>query len=86
MRTGTVIYLTDAASTPLDFDEESAVLELGLDPDWTLVAASLNGFRALEEATLRLIERGAKSVQAVRAMLTEGGKLRLFGETMRVYG
>jgi hypothetical protein len=86
MRTGTVIYLTDAASAPPDFDEERAVLQLGLDPDWTLVAASLNGFHAMEEATLRLIERGAGSIEAVRAALTEEGSLRLFGDRMRVYG
>jgi len=86
MRTGTVIYLTDAASAPFAFDEERAVQQLGLDPDWTLVAASLNGFHAVEEATLQLLERGAGSVEAIRAVLNEEGSLRLFGDRMRVYG
>ena len=86
MRTGTVIYLTDAARTPLDFDEERAVQQLGFDPDWTLLAASINGFHAMEEATLRLIERGAGSIEAVRATVNDEGALDLFGDRMRVFG
>ena len=86
MKTGTVIYLTDAASVPADFDEEQAVVQLGLDPHWTLLAASHNGFTEMQEATLRLVERGAKSIEAIRAGLADNGKISLFGERMRLYG
>jgi len=86
MKTGTVIYLTDAASVPADFDEEHAVMQLGLDPHWTLLAASQNGFHEMQEATLRLVERGAKTIEAVRAGLGDNGKINLFGERMRLFG
>ena len=86
MRTGTVIYLTDAASVPADFDEEQAVIQLGMDPQWTRLAASLNGFDEMQEATLRLVERGANSIEAVCAGLGKNGQLSLFGPRLRVYG
>ncbi len=85
MKTGTVIYLTDAAKATEQLEDESAIRNLGLDPAWTLIAASQTGFYEMAEATQELIRRGAQHVEAVRAQWDRQG-LTLFGEYLRVFG
>ena len=85
MKKGTVIYLTDAVNASEQLEDESAIASLGLDPAWTLIAASQTGFYELGDATQELIRRGAHHVEAVRAKWDARG-LRLFGDYLHVFG
>jgi hypothetical protein len=86
MKQGTVIYLTGASDLPEGFDEEREMKKLALDPHWTLLAASTNGFHDIHTATKVLMERGATNVHAVKAQVGDDGRMELFGETLRVFG
>lgn len=86
MRTGTVLYLTDAASVPDDVDDEAVISRAGLDPGWTLVAAQRCGYYAVEEALHLLISRGATRVDAVKGRLGPDGFVDLFGAPLRLHG
>ncbi|MBW1807833.1 MAG: hypothetical protein JRJ19_05980 [Deltaproteobacteria bacterium] len=86
MRCGTVIYLTDAASLTEDLDDELAIKNLGLDPKWTIIAADLNGYYDLIDATQVLIVRGAKHIEALRAFLASENEIQPFGEPVRMFG
>lgn len=86
MRKGTVVYLTDAANTSDELDDAKTAVVLGLDPQWTVLAASSGGYYEMDDATRLLIQRGAKSIEAVKAHVDGEGKVQLFGEPMRVFG
>ncbi len=86
MRCGTVIYLTDAASMTKDLDDELAIKNLGLDPKWTIIAADLDGYYDLIDATQVLIVRGAKHIEALRASSISEDEIRPFGEPLRMFG
>jgi hypothetical protein len=86
MRCGTVIYLTNAGSLTQDLDDELAIKNLGLDPKWTIIAADLNGFYDLIDATQVLIVRGAKHIEALRAFSVSEYEIRPFGEPLRMFG
>ena len=85
MKMGTVLYLTDAAGAA-DFDDELALLRLGLSPDWAVVAAEDPGYFSMHDATRLLIERGASRIEAVRARIGQDGDMVLFGDVMHLYG
>lgn len=86
MRKGTVVYLTDAANASDELDEAATALLLGLDPEWTLLAASSGGYYEMDDATRLLIQRGAKSIEAVKVHVDAEGNVQPFGEPLRVFG
>jgi len=86
MKQGLVVYLTGASEVDDSFDEEKAFAELGFDSRMTLLAASASNYYDVMDATKILLERGAGRVEVAKAALEPGGKLRIFGEPLRLYG
>jgi hypothetical protein len=83
---GLVIYLTGATDVSEDFDEEKAFAELGLDPDLTLLAASTGNFYDVQFATKILLERGAKRIEVAKASVGPSGRIKIYGDHLRLYG
>jgi len=68
MQTGTVLYLTDSSNVPDDLDDARLIAEAGLEPGWTELAASSDGWLPVEAAVHRLIVRGAHVPAAVKVI------------------
>jgi hypothetical protein len=85
-RQGTVIYLTNPTSLKDEHDEQLLIGKLKLDPQLTVFAATQNGYDDLENASWRLLTRGAKNIQAIRATVDAHGDLQIEGPALRLYG
>jgi hypothetical protein len=86
MQTGTVLYVTHAAT--LD-DPDQLVGEAekyGLHPPWVEVAASAPGWPTPQDAILALTERGARRIEFRAAFLESEGVVRLASCGTRVQG
>ncbi|GAB6061689.1 hypothetical protein [Deferrisoma palaeochoriense] len=85
MNTGTVLYLADvsriAAADPAELPGD-----LGLDPEWTEIAASAPGWPTVPDALLRLVERGAGQVTLRVARPGPGGGVELGCLCERIFG
>ncbi len=86
MKKGTVLYLTDAINIAEEFDESYALSLLGMTEQWTVVAASKDGWYGVEDAQKLLIERGASIIEAIKGRVGEDGSIEIFGAPLRVYG
>ena len=86
MQTGTVLYLTDSSNVPDNLDDARLIAEVGLEPGWTELAASVDGWLPVEAAVHRLIVRGAHRVEAVSCRVDAEGAVSRFGTPLRVYG
>lgn len=86
MQTATVLYLTDAATLPPDLDLPEAAARAGLDPIWTEPAATLAPFPRVEDALLRLAQRGAATVDIVAGSWNGEGELLLSDRRLRLRG
>ena len=62
MRSGNVIYLTEATRIPPEVEPEKELVGKGMDPRWNLLAASSPGWLSPLDATLELAKRGAHGV------------------------
>lgn len=85
MQHATVLYLADAHALPTYWDEEGALAEAGLDPEWTEVAAPLPGYDSPQEAQLRLAVRGAGRIDAASGRYADG-RLELGAARLRLQG
>ena len=86
MQTGTVLYVTGAAT--LD-DPDHLVDEAGrkgLQPQWVELAASAPGWPTPQDAILALTERGAHRIEFRAAFLAPGGVVRLSPHGARIHG
>ncbi|RMG92485.1 MAG: hypothetical protein D6708_06565 [Candidatus Dadabacteria bacterium] len=85
MNTGTVLYLADvsriAAADPAELPGE-----LGLNPEWTEIAASAPGWPSVPDALLRLVERGAGRVGLCFARPGPEGRPELSLVRERLFG
>lgn len=85
MTTKHVIYLAGLETAPEQFDEKQAIADLGLPAD-TCFTSSNAAFPDMEKTVEKLLLEGAHEVFAIHATLDEAGRVKPFGEPMRVIG
>lgn len=86
MKRGLIVYLTDSDVLPEGFAPEEAVDRLAPPGDFTVLAASSEGFYGIPEAWHLLLTRGMQEISCVRARLNAVGELELFGQSLRLCG
>jgi len=86
MTEGTVVYLTNASTLSEELEDERICSALQLSPAATVVAADRPGYYDLNQATHRLLARGAKRGKAIRVRVAADGDLEVLGEPLHLFG
>jgi len=86
MTKGTIIYLMGADTLDPDFEDTEVFDQLGYEPKESILAASADGFYSMHDATRMMIVRGAKRIEAIKAVIIDDGAIRTCGEPVRVFG
>ena len=86
MKKGLIVYLIDSDSLPEAFDGDDALAHLSLPWDYSVLAASTEGFHDIPSAWHLMLTRGMQNVSCVKGRLNDTGDIELYGEPLRLYG
>ncbi len=86
MKKGVIVYLTDSAGLPEDFDATQALAAITFQCEYSVLAASTDGFYDVPEAWHLMLTRGIQHISCVKGQLNEAGQIELYGEPLRLYG
>ena len=86
MKKGLIIYLTDSAGLPDDFDADKALTTLSSQCERSVLAASTDGFYDIPEAWNLMLTRGIQHISCVKGRFDETGHIELYGEPLRLCG
>jgi hypothetical protein len=86
MKKGLIVYLVDSGNLPETFDESEALGSLTDDCDYSVLAASREGYYDIPEAWHLMLTRGMQHISCVKARLDEAGSIELYGEPLRLCG
>lgn len=86
MKKGLIVYLINSDSLPEPFDPDAALAHLSLKSDYSLLAASTEGFHDIPGAWHLMLTRGMQCITCVKGRLNESGEIELYGEPLRLYG
>jgi hypothetical protein len=86
MKKGVIVYLTDSAGLPEDFDAAEALAALTIQCEYSVLAASTDGFYDVPEAWHLMLTRGIQHISCVKGHLNVAGRIELYGEPLRLYG
>jgi hypothetical protein len=68
------------------FDVDDALAHLSLPYDYSVLAASTEGFYDIPAAWHLLLTRGMQNISCVKGRFNEVGEIELYGEPLRLYG
>ena len=86
MKKGLIVYLTDSDSLPEVFDGDDALAHLSLPCDYSVLAASAEGFYDIPEAWHLMLTKGMQYISCVKGRFSGTGHIELYGEPLRLYG
>ena len=86
MKKGVIVYLTNSAGLPEDFDADEALAALTFQGEHSVLAASTDGFYDIPEAWHLLLTRGIQHISCVKGQLNGAGRIELYGKPLRLYG
>jgi hypothetical protein len=85
MRTGVIVYVT-GDDTKFRQETERAVRSLPIEADMLEIVSTRFGQHDVSYAWWSLLVRGMQRIVCVIAEVTQAGKVRLTGRSLRLYG
>jgi hypothetical protein len=86
MKKGLIVYLVDSDNLPQAFDGDDALSHLALSFDYSVLAASTEGFYDIPAAWHLMLTRGMQYISCMKGRFNEVGEIELYGEPLRLYG